>query len=57
MVAYVLAENAEGTKLELQQIGIIPTGDGKTIDVTEDGVISLLVTDDSDIVAGAQLTL
>lgn len=45
MVAYVLAENAEGTKLELQQIGIIPTGDGKTIDVTEDGVISLLAAD------------
>lgn len=57
MVAYVLAENAEGTKLELQQIGIIPTGDDKTIDVTEDGKISLLVADDSDIVAGAQLTL
>lgn len=45
MVAYVLAENAEGTKLELQQIGIIPTGDGKTISVTEAGVISLLATD------------
>lgn len=45
MVAYVLAENTEGTKLELQQIGIIPTGDGKTIDVTEDGVISLLAAD------------
>lgn len=45
MVAYVLAENTEGTKLELQQIGIIPTGDGKTIDVTENGVISLLAAD------------
>lgn len=57
MVAYVLAENAEGTKLELQQIGIIPTGDDKTIDVTEDGQISLLVAADSDKVAGSQLTL
>lgn len=45
MVAYVLNENADSTKLELQQIGIIPTGDGKTIDVTEDGVISLLAAD------------
>ena len=45
MVAYVLAENAAGTSLELQQIGIIPTGDDKTISVTEDGVISLLATD------------
>ncbi len=55
MVAYVLAEDAEGTKLELQQIGIIPTGDGKTIAVTEDGQISLLATGDT--VAGSQLTL
>ncbi len=45
MVAYVLAENAEGTALELQQIGIIPTGDDKTISVTEDGEISLLAAD------------
>ena len=71
MVAYVLAENAEGTKLELQQIGIIPTGDDKTIDVTEDGVISLLAadkevfkkdaegnpTEEKEINAGAQLVL
>lgn len=56
MVAYVLAENAEGTKLELQQIGIIPTGDGKTINVTEGGQISLLVAE-GDTVAGSQLTL
>ena len=45
MVAYVLNENTDSTKLELQQIGIIPTGDGKTINVTEDGVISLLAAD------------
>ena len=71
MVAYVLAENAEGTKLELQQIGIIPTGDDKTIDVTEDGVISLLAadkevfkkdaegkpTEEKEINVGAQLVL
>lgn len=71
MVAYVLAENAEGTKLELQQIGIIPTGDDKTIDVTENGVISLLAadtevfkkdaegnpTEEKEINAGAQLVL
>lgn len=40
MVAYVLAETADGTKLELQQIGIIPSGED-VIDVTEDGKISL----------------
>lgn len=71
MVAYVLAENAEGTNLELQQIGIIPTGDGKTIAVTDDGVISLLAadtevfkkdaegndTEEKEINAGAQLVL
>lgn len=45
MVAYVLVEKADGSALELQQIGIIPTGDNKTIDVTEDGVISLLAAD------------
>lgn len=45
MVAYVLAESTDGSKLELQQIGIIPTGDDKTISVTEDGVISLLAAD------------
>lgn len=55
MVAYVLAENSEGNALELQQIGIIPTGDGKTISVTDEGKISLLATGDTD--AGSQLTL
>ena len=55
MVAYVLAENTAGDALVLQQIGIIPTGDGKTISVTEDGQISLLAT--GDMVAGSQLTL
>lgn len=71
MVAYVLAENAAGDALVLQQIGIIPTGDDKTIDVTEDGVISLLAadkevfkkdaegnpTEEKEINAGAQLVL
>ena len=57
MVAYVLAENAEGNALELQQIGIIPTGDGKTIAVSETGEISLLATKDANVGAGAQLTL
>ena len=41
MVAYVLVEAADGSKLELQQIGVIPTGEG-VVDVTEDGKISLL---------------
>ena len=71
MVAYVLVEKADGSNLELQQIGIIPTGDDKTIDVTEDGVISLLAadtevfkkdaegnpTEEKEINAGAQLVL
>ena len=57
MVAYVLAENTEGIALELQQIGIIPTGDGKTIAVSETGEISLLATKDANVGAGAQLTL
>lgn len=71
MVAYVLAENTAGDALVLQQIGIIPTGDDKTIDVTEDGVISLLAadtevfkkdaegnpTEEKEINAGAQLVL
>lgn len=71
MVAYVLAENAAGDALVLQQIGIIPTGDDKTIEVTEDGVISLLAadtevfkkdaegnpTEEKEINAGAQLVL
>lgn len=71
MVAYVLAENTAGDALVLQQIGIIPTGDDKTIDVTEDGVISLLAadtevfkkdaegnpTEEKEINAGAQLIL
>ena len=57
MVAYVLAENTEGTALVLQQIGIIPTGDDKTISVSETGEISLLVTKDANVGAGAQLTL
>ena len=57
MVAYVLAENAEGTALTLQQIGIIPTGDNNTISVSETGEISLLATKDANVGAGAQLTL
>ena len=57
MVAYVLAENAEGTALSLQQIGIIPTGDNNTISVSETGEISLLATKDANVGAGAQLTL
>lgn len=71
MVAYVLAENTAGDALVLQQIGIIPTGDDKTINVTEDGVISLLAadtevfkkdaegnpTEEKEINAGAQLVL
>lgn len=57
MVAYVLAENTEGTALVLQQIGIIPTGDNNTISVSETGEISLLATKDANVGAGAQLTL
>lgn len=41
----------------IKPIGVIPTGDGKTIKVTEDGKISLLVAADGDVEAGSQLTL
>ena len=41
----------------LKPIGVIPTGDGKTIAVTEAGQISLKVANDSDRDAGSQLTL
>ena len=57
MVAYVLAENTEGNALELQQIGIIPTGDNKTISVSDTGEISLLATKEANVTEGAQLTL
>ena len=39
---------------DLEPVGTIPTGDGKTIAVSEEGKISLLA--DGDKVAGAQLT-
>ena len=42
MVAYILAEKADGSNLELKPIGIIPTGDNKTIEVSTEGAISLL---------------
>jgi len=41
MTACVLSQNAEGTALTLKQIGIIPSGDAKTIEVTADGQISI----------------
>lgn len=41
MTACVLSQNAEGTALTLKPIGIIPSGDAKTIDVTADGQISI----------------
>lgn len=53
MVAYVL--NGNGESLVLEQIGIIPTGDGKTISVTEDGEISLLGA--ANATAGQQLRI
>lgn len=40
MVAYVLSEDVENTKLVLEPIGIIPTGDG-AISVDANGVISV----------------
>lgn len=42
MTACVLSQNTDGTALTLKQIGIIPSGDAKTIEVTAAGVISLL---------------
>ena len=42
MVACVLSQNAEGTALELKQIGVIPTGAG-AVSVTADGEISVNV--------------
>ena len=41
MIAYVLTENLESNKLELQQIGVIPAGDNTSIKVDENGIISL----------------
>lgn len=41
MTACVLSQNAEGTALTLKPIGIIPMGDGKTVDVSATGVITL----------------
>ena len=64
MVVYVLREVATVNENEetvyslgLDRVGIVPTGDSKTISVTEDGQISLLVEKGADIKAGAQLTL
>lgn len=41
MVACVLTQTADGTGLELKQIGVIPVGDDKTVDVTASGAISI----------------
>ena len=41
MTACVLSQNVEGTALTLKPIGIIPSGDAKTIEVTADGQISI----------------
>ena len=43
MILYVI--NGEGEVLTLERVGIVPTGDGKTISVTDDGAISLLAAD------------
>ena len=43
MILYVI--NGEGEVLTLERVGIVPTGDGKTISVTDEGMISLLATD------------
>ena len=51
--AYVIA-NVAG---DLEPIGTVPTGDGKTISVTDEGQISILVATDSDKDAGSVLTL
>ena len=45
MIAYVLTENLESNKLELQQIGVIPAGDNISIKVDENGIISLFGLD------------
>lgn len=47
MVACVLSQNAEGTELELKQIGVIPAGDDKTIEVSAEGAIMLLGAEDA----------
>lgn len=52
MVAYVLSGDTD--KLSLNQIGVIPSGDGKTIAVSDEGVISLLATGSE---AGSYLAL
>lgn len=41
MVACVLSQNADGSALVLKQIGIIPTGDDKTVEVSTTGKITL----------------
>lgn len=43
MILYVI--NGEGEVLTLERVGIVPTGDGKTISVTDEGMISLLAAD------------
>ena len=41
MKVCVLSQNAEGTALTLKPVGIIPSGDGKTVEVSATGEISL----------------
>lgn len=41
MTVCVLSQNAEGTTLTLKPVGTIPVGDEKSIEVAEDGTISL----------------
>lgn len=56
MVVYVIKEvtTDDTSALALERVGIVPKGDGKTISVSEEGLISLLA--DGDKVAGSQLT-
>ena len=51
----VTVYSIQNTAGDLKEVGVIPTGDGKTISVSENGQISLLASGDKT--AGAQLTL
>lgn len=47
MTVCVLSQNAEGSALTLKPVGVIPTGDGKTIEVSAEGAIALFGAKDA----------
>ena len=47
MTVCVLSQNTEGSALTLKPVGVIPTGDNKTIEVSAEGAIALLGAKDA----------